>query len=454
MTVLVADDDKSILTALKLLLSSENLDAVLCSTPGQALEQVRHNSFQLALIDLNYQEDTTSGQEGLNLILAIREIDSNLPIIVMTGWGTVNIAVEAMKRGATDFVEKPWDDNNRLVTAIRTQIRLGEIARSEHRLRTENQILKNEREDTNQMVCESPVMKRLMKTVEKVSQSNIPILITGENGTGKSLLAKYIHEKSSCATGPFVSVNMGGISESIFESEMFGHIKGAFTDARSDRIGRVELAEGGTLFMDEIANMPISQQPKILRLLEEFKYERLGSSQTRKAAVRVISATNANIDLLIKEHGFRQDLLYRLNGITLELPPLRERSEDIILLAERFLKQALKHYDSSATRFSKGALQQLVRYSWPGNVRELQHVVERVVLLSVDTEVDEEDLQLPNSSSQSGLEIPNEFFEMSLDNVQVWYIQKVIEKHQGNSTKAAESLGISRSALYRRLGRK
>ncbi|MDO9318454.1 MAG: sigma-54 dependent transcriptional regulator [Gammaproteobacteria bacterium] len=454
MTVLVADDDKSILTALKLLLSSENLDAILCSTPGDALEQIRNHSFQLALIDLNYQEDTTSGQEGLKLIIAIREIDANLPIIVMTGWGTVSIAVEAMKRGATDFVEKPWDDNNRLVTAIRNQIHMGEIARSEIRLRTENQILKKEREDTNQMVCESPVMKRLMQTVEKVAQSNIPILITGENGTGKSLLAKCIHEKSLRGAGPFVSVNMGGISESIFESEMFGHIKGAFTDATSDRIGRVELAEGGTLFMDEIANMPRSQQPKILKLLEEFKYERLGSSQTRKASVRVISATNANIELLIQEQGFRQDLLYRLNGITLNLPPLRERTEDIIPLAERFLRQALNHYDSPATRFSKAALLQLTSYSWPGNVRELQHVVERAVLLSVNKEIGEKDLQLSNSAKQVGLEIPEEFFRMSLDEAQVWYIQKVIETHQGNSTKAAESLGISRSALYRRLEKK
>lgn len=453
MTVLIADDDKSIIIALKLLLNNEGLESVACSNPSEALEQIQQQSFQLALIDLNYHQDTTSGKEGLELISAIRKIDANLPVIVMTGWGTVDVAVEAMQRGAMDFVEKPWDNNNRLVTAIRTQIRLGEIARSELKLRTENRILKKEKDNPNKMICESPAMKSLLKMVDRIASSDIPILITGENGTGKSLLANYVHMKSSCSDGPFVSVNMGGITDSIFESEMFGHVKGAFTDAKNDRVGRVELADGGTLFMDEIANMPAQQQAKILRLLEEYKYERLGSSQVKSASVRIISATNADLDRLTAEQGFRKDLLYRLNGVTLELPPLRKRRQDIIPLAERFLATALKRYDSPAIKFSKQAIEDLSEYSWPGNVRELQHVVERAVLLCRHQEIGSDDLQLPANNNSVQGESSDEFLSMTLEQAEAWYIQQVLDKNGGNSTNAAKALGISRSALYRRIGK-
>lgn len=453
MTVLIADDDKSIIIALKLLLNNEGLESVACSNPAEALEQIQQQSFQLALIDLNYHQDTTSGKEGLELISAIRKIDANLPVIVMTGWGTVDVAVEAMQRGAMDFVEKPWDNNNRLVTAIRTQIRLGEIARSEVKLRTENRILKKEKDNPGKMICESPAMKSLLKMVDRIASSDIPILITGENGTGKSLLANYVHMQSNCADGPFVSVNMGGISDSTFESEMFGHVRGAFTDAKNDRVGRVELAEGGTLFMDEIANMPAQQQAKILRLLEEYKYERLGSSQVKSASVRVVSATNADLDHLTEEHGFRKDLLYRLNGVTLELPPLRKRKQDIIPLADAFLEAALKRYDSPATKLSNQAIEDLSEYSWPGNVRELQHVVERAVLLCHQQEIGSNDLQLPSNHNKVHAETSDEFLSMTLDQAEAWYIQQVLEKNSGNSTKAAKALGISRSALYRRIGK-
>ncbi len=273
MTVLIADDDKNIITALKLLLNSEGLESVACSTPGDAYTQIQNQSFQLALIDLNYREDTTSGKEGLELISSIREVDKELPIIVMTGWGTVNVAVEAMKRGAMDFIEKPWDDNNRLVNAIRTQIMLGEIVKKDVKLSAENKILRQESNNVDKFICESLAMQQLMAIVRQVAGSDIPILITGENGTGKSLLASYIHSQSVTPEGPFISVNMGGISDSTFESEMFGHVPGAYTDAKKGRIGRVEMADKGTLFMGEIANMPLQQQAKILRLLEEHKFE-------------------------------------------------------------------------------------------------------------------------------------------------------------------------------------
>lgn len=453
MTVLIADDDQNIITALKLLLKNEGLASVSCNTPFDALELIRKQAFQLALIDLNYHEDTTSGKEGLDLISAIRKIDEYLPIIVMTGWGTVSVAVEAMQRGAMDFVEKPWDQNNRLVAAIRTQIRLGEIAKSEVRLQAENKILRSENNNLGNMVYESPAMKSLLKVVDKVAASDMPVLITGENGTGKSLLASYIHEHSSRAAGPFVSVNMGGISEPAFESEMFGHIKGAFTDAKSDRIGRIELADGGTLFMDEIANMPTGQQAKILRVLEEYKYEKLGSSQEKTVSVRIISATNADLTRLTAEQGFRTDLLYRLNGVTLEIPALRDRVADILPMAEKFLNAAISHYESPAKGFSDESVKALQSYSWPGNVRELRHVVERAVLLCLGEEISVTELQLPALSIGPGLQASDEFFTMSLEKAESWYIKQVIENNDGNSTQAAKTLGISRSALYRRIGK-
>ncbi len=451
MTVLIADDDKAIVTALTLLLDSEHMDSVACSNPSEVLDQVRNRAFKLALIDLNYHEDTTSGKEGLELISEIRKLDNELPVVVMTGWGTVDIAVEAMKRGAVDFVEKPWEKNDRLITIIRTQIQLGNASRQEQKLKTENRILKNQQTNTNHMVSESAAMRKIVDLADRLANSDIPVLITGENGTGKTLLAKYIHEQSARADNAFVAVNMGGISDSIFESEMFGHIKGAFTDARKERIGRVELAEDGTLFMDEIANMPTQQQAKILRLLEEFKYERLGSSQTREASIRIISATNADLDRLVTEQGFRQDLLYRLNGVTLEIPPLRDRLQDIVPLARQFLINASANYDSSPIDFTDEAINELQQYNWPGNIRELQHVIERAVLLCTQQKIDVIDLQLTAKQKSDVAAQSSAFYEMTLEQAESWYIQKVIELHEGNHTNAAKALGISRSALYRRI---
>ena len=451
MTVLIADDDKAIVKALTLLLDSEHIDSVACSSPAEVIESVKSTPFQLALIDLNYQEDTTSGKEGLELISEIRKIDNQLPVVVMTGWGTVNVAVEAMKRGAVDFIEKPWEKNDRLINTIRTQIQLRDTSRRALKLQTENRLLKNQQANTNFLVSESAAMKKVIELADKVAASEMSVLITGENGTGKTLLAKYIHEKSNRAENAFVSVNMGGISDSVFESEMFGHVKGAFTDARSERVGRVELAEDGTLFMDEIANMPKQQQAKILRLLEEFKYERLGSSQTCQASIRVISATNADLKQLIEEDGFRQDLLYRLNGVSLEIPPLRERQEDILPLAEQFLNTAKERYDSCAIGFSDRAVNSLNSYSWPGNVRELQHVIERAVLLCNSSSIEETDLQIQPIAGNSSIIEDEEFYSMTLEQAEAWYIQTLINKHDGNHSKAAKALGISRSALYRRI---
>jgi DNA-binding NtrC family response regulator len=452
MTILIADDDDKILLALKLLLKSEGEGCVTCRSPQEALATARTQDCQLALVDLNYVQDTTAGREGLELISALKALDEELPIIAMTGWGTIGIAVEAMRRGAADFIEKPWNDNNRLLTLIRTHLRLAAARQRERRLDAENQLLRDQANPG--LICHSAAMQQVLAMADRVAPSLLPILITGENGTGKSLLAAYIHRHSPRAQGPFISVNMGAISETTFESEMFGHTKGAFTDAKAARIGRVELADRGTLFMDEIANLPLAQQAKILRLLEERQYENLGSSHTRQADIRFVSATNADLDQLVAEHGFRQDLLYRLNGVTLQIPPLRERQADILPLATNFLETAHRHYSSPATGFSAEALAALQSYHWPGNVRELQHVVARSVLLCQQEEILESDLQLRRVPTGGGDARAQELADLTLEQAEIWLIQQALERHHGNAAEAARALGISRSALYRRLGKR
>jgi len=448
MTILIVDDDVSIVRALRLLLTSEGFTSQGCSSPEEAVEAVKRQSFEVALIDLNYRDDTTSGREGLALIGELHSIAPTLPVIAMTGWSTVGIAVEAMREGAVDFVEKPWD-NNRLLSVIRTQLKLGASDRRARRLEAENAALR-EGHGQGDLVWRSASMGQLLDMARRVAHSDIPVLITGENGTGKSLLASYIHEHSARADGPIVSVNMGAISESTFESEMFGHTKGAFTDARSDRTGRIELAEGGTLFLDEIANLPLTQQAKILRLLEERAYEKLGSSYARQANVRFISATNADLDALIAERSFRQDLLYRLNGVTLRMPALRERREDILLLAGTFLERSRARYASPAHRFSASAESALLDYEWPGNIREMQHVVERSVLLAQGEAIGEGELQLRGTQSRT---TQDELDGLSLEQVEDWFIRRTLMRHEGNANLAAKALGMSRSAPYRRLGR-
>lgn len=453
MTVLIADDDRNIVAAATLLFSSENIDSVGVASPAEALEALDKASIDLALIDLNYCQDTTSGMEGLELISALREKDADLPIVVMTGWGTINLAVEAMRRGAADFIEKPWD-NNRLLAIVRSQSALRMSRQREQRLIAENRLLRQQVTPSPSIVAVSTAMQELLSVAARVAGSDIPILITGENGTGKTLLAQHIHQQSARVRGPLLSVNMGGIAENIFESEMFGHTKGAFTDARSERIGRVEMAESGTLFLDEIGNTPLSQQAKLLRLLEEHCFEKLGSSRVQKADVRIVSATNANLDQLIEQQGFRQDLLYRLNGVTLHIPPLRERVADIAPLAQKFLESAINRFDTPARAFSASTVALLVDYSWPGNIRELHHVVERAVLLASQEEIVPGDLQLYPGAGGNGAATNGEtvaLTKMTLDDAERWLIKQALDKQQGNAEDTARALGVSRSGLYRRL---
>ena len=441
--VLIADDQSDVLEALRLLLKSEGFQIETAASPAQILMAIEARDFDVALIDLNYTRDTTSGQEGLDLLSRIEAVDETLPVVVMTAWGSVDLAVEAMRRGARDFVQKPWE-NERLISILRTQIELGHALKKGERLEAENQLLRGE--NRSKLIAESPSMQPILQIIARVGPSDANVLITGENGTGKGVVASVLHSISHRAGKPLVTVNVGGLSEGVFESELFGHIKGAYTDAKTDRVGRFELADEGTLFLDEIANISLPQQAKLLRVLETGEFERVGSSKTRKVNVRIISATNADLSTDVGSGRFRQDLLFRLNTVEIRLPALRDRREDIPLLASHFLKQHAARYRKLVTDFDQAAMRTLTAHPWPGNVRELDHSVERAVLMAQGTIVKSGDLGL-YASSESSIRLE----DMSLEEVECYLIKKTLARFDGNVSRAAETLGLSRSALYRRL---
>jgi DNA-binding NtrC family response regulator len=443
--VLIADDQGDVLEALRLLLKAEGFQLETASSPAGVLAAVEAREFDVALIDLNYTRDTTSGEEGLNLLSRTQGLDPTLPVVVMTAWGSVEIAVEAMRRGARDFIQKPWD-NARLLAIIRTQIELSQALRKGQRLEAENSLLRGE--GLPKVVAESPAMQNVLQVISRVGPSDANVLVLGENGTGKGVVARALHAVSSRASRPMVVVNSGGVSEGVFESELFGHVRGAFTDAKADRVGRFELGDQGTLFLDEIANVPLSQQNKLLRVIETGEFERLGSSRTRRVDVRIISATNANIPEEVAGGRFRQDLLFRLNTIEIRLPPLRDRREDTPLLAQHFLRQHAQRYRKRLTGFESGAMQLLLEHSWPGNVRELDHAIERAVLMAQGPLVKPGDLGLRTNREGGG-----RLEDMSLEEVECFLIKKAMTRYDGNVSQAAKALGLSRSALYRRLQR-
>jgi DNA-binding NtrC family response regulator len=441
--ILIADDQPDVIESLRLLLKAEGFQTEAVSSPAAILAAVETKDFDAALIDLNYARDTTSGQEGLDLLTRLQSLDSTLPVVVMTAWGSIELAVEAMRRGARDFVQKPWE-NARLLSILRTQLELGRALRRGARLEAENRVLRAEGLPT--LIAESPAMRPVLELAARVGPSDANVLITGEHGTGKEVVARTLHALSSRATRPMVTVNTGGLAEGVFESELFGHVKGAFTDAKTDRVGRFELAEGGTLFLDEIANITPSQQARLLRVIESGEYERVGSSRTRRADVRIISATNANLTEEVRASRFREDLLFRLNTVEIHLPPLRDRREDIPLLANHFLRQQAMRYRKHLEGFDEAAMRSLLSCPWPGNIRELDHVIERAVLLAQGDLVRVSDLNLrPARDGAPRLE------EMSLEEVERFLVQKALERFAGNVSQAAEFLGLSRSGLYRRL---
>ena len=459
--VLVADDQRDVRDALRLLLKSGGYEVHCVESPAAALEAAAAGRFAAALIDLNYTRDTTSGEEGLALLAALRERDAELPVIVMTAWGSIELAVEAMRRGAGDFIEKPWD-NARLASVLRSQIALGEATRQAGRLGAENTRLRAENrllqsEDAHSFIATAESMRPVLALIERAAPTDANVLILGENGTGKGLVARRIHALSGRRDRSFVKVNMGGIAESVFESEMFGHVRGAYTDAKTGRLGRCELADGGTLFLDEVANLPLAQQPKLLRVLEDGEFERLGSSRTTRTDLRVISATNADLAAEVAAGRFRKDLLYRLNTVEVKLPPLRERRADIVPLARSFLVRSAPRYGRGAMRLAPAAERALESYAWPGNVRELAHVLERAVLMSTRDVIEPDDLWPPAvrapelSAPEPDAPEPAQHAAVTLADAEEALVRDTLDRCEGNILKAAEQLGLSRAALYRRL---
>jgi DNA-binding NtrC family response regulator len=441
--LLVGDDQPHILEALEFLLRPEGYCLVTARAPAAVLEHFATDEFDGVLLDLNYTRDTTSGVEGLDLLAAIRERNSQIPIVVMTAYANVDLAVEAMRRGANDFVQKPWD-NPRLLSILRNQLELHRALKRTQWLEAENRILRAE--GAPDFIATAPSMYPVVELMSRIGPSDANILITGEHGTGKEVVAQTLHRLSHRAGRNLVAVNTGALSEGTFESEIFGHVKGAFTDARTDRIGRFELASGGTLFLDEIANIPIRQQAKLLRVLETGELERVGSSTTRTVDVRMLSATNADLRAEAAAGRFRDDLLFRLNTVEIHLPALRERREDIPALSAHFLSRYSTRYRRQIAGFEPSALHLLMSYAWPGNVRELDHTLERAVLMARGTNIGIADLGLnaQRTASQS-------LDELSLEAVESILIQKALARAQGNITQAAEALGLSRGALYRRM---
>jgi DNA-binding NtrC family response regulator len=440
--VLIADDQRDVLEALRILLKGEGHQTDAVTSLAGIFNSLDKRDYSLLMMDLNYTRDTTSGQEGLEVIPKIQAIDNTLPIVVMTAWATIDLAVEAMKRGARDFVPKPWD-NERLLTIVRTQIELAGALRRGRKLEAENQLLRG---SAPNLIAESPAMRPVIEMIPQVAPSDANVLITGENGTGKGLVAQALHSLSPRAGKSMITVNMGGLSETLFESELFGHVKGAFTDAKADRAGRFELADESTLFMDEIANIPLNQQAKLLRVIETGEFERVGSSKTLHANVRIVSATNASLHEEVAAGRCRQDLLFRLNTIEIALPPLRDRREDIMPMANHFLRQHAQRYRKQIGGFDEMARERLLQHAFPGNVRELDHVIERAVLMTRGPQIKTADLGLTTGRDDSrGLE------DMSLEEVEAFLIKKALARNDGNARKAAEALGLSRSAFYRRL---
>jgi DNA-binding NtrC family response regulator len=442
--ILLADDQQDIRESLRLLLKNEGYETYAAASPSEALVAIEAREFDAVLMDLNYTRDTTSGREGLDLLTAIQKVDSTLPVIVMTAWSSLELAVEAMRLGARDFLQKPWE-NARLLSILRTQIDLRQALRRATRLEAENRLLSVESRPT--LIAESESMQPVLNLIARIGPSDANVLITGEHGTGKEVVARTLHALSERANRPMVTVNAGGLSEGVFESELFGHMKGAFTDARTDRIGRFEFADGGTLFLDEIANVPLNLQSKLLRVLETGEFERVGSSHTRRVSVRVLAATNVDVGAEVAAGRFREDLLFRLNTIEIRLPNLRDRQRDIELLAHHFLRVYTERYRKKISGFDPAAMQSLREHPWPGNVRELDHAIERAVLLSAGPLIRSIDLGL-RAAAPSGTP---RLEEMNLEEVEKHLIQRMLARHGGNVSQAANALGLSRSALYRRL---
>ena len=441
--ILIGDDQPDVIRALRLLLKPEGYEITTASSVREIVDAVESHDFDVILIDLNYVRGETSGKQGLDVLKRVHQIDESLPVVVMTAWGSIELAVEAMRRGARDFVQKPWE-NERMLSVLQTQVELGRALRESRKLSQEINYLKGESRKI--LIAESPAMQPVVESIARVGPSDANVLITGENGSGKGVIAQALHAASLRRNKTLVTVNAAGIPETVFESELFGHVAGAFTDAKADRMGRFQLADEGTLFLDEIAAVPVNLQSKLLRVLESGEFERIGSSRTCRVNVRILSATNADLDQEVASGRFRQDLLYRLNTVCIHVPPLRKRPEDIPLLAAHFLQEYVTKYRKAITGFSDAALEALLDYPWPGNVRQLDHAIERAVLMAQTPLLDPADLGLHPGEPAS----PH-FESMTLDQIEHWAVRRAFDRYDGDISKAAQALALSRAALYRRL---
>ena len=437
-TILICDDDPTVRSSLSLVLKRAGYGIATAETPEQAVAQIRATIPGLILMDMNYTRSTT-GEEGLELLAKVKVLAPEVPVILITAWGSIHLAVQGIRAGAFDFITKPWN-NLALLESIRTAIQVQESS-------TAADAAPKSPFRRDKIIGKSPLLERVLQTVSRIASTHAPVLITGESGTGKELIAEAIHENSERKDRPFIKVNLGGISLSLFESEMFGHKKGAFTDAKKSKAGRMEVATNGTLFLDEIGNLSLPMQSKLLTAIEKRQISRLGSTQTIPIDVRLICATNADIRQMVEDGNFRQDLLYRINTIEIHIPPLRERGNDIILLAEHFLNHYARKYKKEMHGLTREAKNKLLKYAWPGNVRELQHTIERAVILGDGSMLKPENFLFHTTSKQK----KEEEVILNLEQLERQAIEKALRISNGNISRAAEYLGITRFALYRKL---
>jgi two-component system NtrC family response regulator len=449
--ILIIDDDTVIRTSLTFLLKRANYETQAVATPEEALAIVRRTAPQLILMDMNFTL-TTSGEEGLQLLKQVRIFQPDTPVILITAWGTISLAVQGMRNGAFDFVTKPWN-NRQLLNSIHTAIELAGRKKDDKQMEMLNRTEADKKFHFHKIIGQSDALLELLSTVARIAPTNASILITGESGTGKELIAEAIHENSRRAQEAFIKVNLGGLSQSLFESEMFGHKKGAFTDAHTDRKGRFEMADRGTIFLDEIGELDLSCQVKLLRVLQDQTFEKLGDSRQRKTDVRVVSATNRDLRQMVADRTFREDLFYRINLITIHLPPLRERKGDIPLLASYFAGKQVENNPAAKVRFTPQAIAYLKNLPYPGNIRELKNLIERTLLISGKNVLDAPDFQKQNrqDSSHPDKSPANPLSGLTLDEIEKQTILRAMEKYSGNISHIASALGISRAALYRRL---
>ncbi len=444
--ILMIDDDEDVLLAAKMLLKKYGYQVIIEKNPNKIPFLLNNDTYDVILLDMNFSKDTTSGKEGFAWLGQIKEKDPSAVVIMITAFGDVEMAVRALKEGATDFVLKPWQ-NEKLIATISTAIRLKKSYNEVDKLRKAKEMLEEQiSQPFRDIIGNSPAIKEVFSLIDKVAKTEANILILGENGTGKELIARAIHQKSMRKDSSFVSVDMGAITETLFESELFGHKKGSFTDAREDRPGRFELANGGTLFLDEIGNLSLSLQSKLLSALQSRQVTRVGSNQFMEVDIRLICATNMNLHQMVRDGKFRQDLLYRINTVEITIPPLTERGDDIPMLANHFLNYYSKKYRKDVLSISPEALTKLKKYAWPGNVRELQHAIERALIMADSPTLQESDFLF----SRKGNDINNSD-TLNLDEVEKAAVAKAIQLHNGNISKAAEELGLTRASLYRRM---